>query len=230
MEEKEIFQLISEVRRGNDGAFSDLVKRYTPLMNKEISEFMTSSISFDEMFSEACIALHSAAMRYDILQTTVTFGLFAKICIHRRLIDLSKALVPKETVIDVDKVSVTYPIDTRLAEAERFDSIMCVSKTLLSDFEYEVQMALVNRKLNPNLETMFLASSEKYTYLSSTIVKEMARYGANLAEFIPREIVDEVKTYLSSLNHFEHIDVTRAGGVISSHCGPGTLGILFYGK
>ena len=62
----------------------------------------------------------------------------------------------------------------------------------VSDFEQEVQMAVINRKLNPGLETMFLASSEKYTYLSSTIVKEMARYGANLAEFIPREIVDDV--------------------------------------
>ena len=39
---------------------------------------------------------------------------------------------------------------------------------------------------------MFLASSEKYTYLSSTIVKEMARYGADLTEFIPREIVEDV--------------------------------------
>mgnify|MGYP000585737998 CR=1 FL=1 len=56
----------------------------------------------------------------------------------------------------------------------------------VSDFEQEVQMAVINRKLNPGLETMFLASSEKYTYLSSTIVKEMARYGANLGDFLPR--------------------------------------------
>ena len=62
----------------------------------------------------------------------------------------------------------------------------------VSDYEQEVQMAVINRKLNPQLETMFLASSDKYTYLSSTIVKEMARYGADLAEFIPREIVDDV--------------------------------------
>lgn len=62
----------------------------------------------------------------------------------------------------------------------------------VSDFEQEVQMAVINRKLNPRLETMFLASSEKYTYLSSTVVKEMARYGTDLAEFIPREIVDDV--------------------------------------
>jgi len=62
----------------------------------------------------------------------------------------------------------------------------------VSDFEQEVQMAVINRHLNPKLETMFLASSEKYTYLSSTIVKEMARYGADLSSFIPREIVDDV--------------------------------------
>lgn len=69
----------------------------------------------------------------------------------------------------------------------------------VSDYEQEVQMAIINRKLNHNLETMFLASSEKYTYLSSTIVKEMARYGADLGEFIPREIVEDVEKRLNTL-------------------------------
>ena len=69
----------------------------------------------------------------------------------------------------------------------------------VSDFEQEVQMAVINRKLNPRLETMFLASSEKYTYLSSTIVKEMARYGANLEEFLPREIVDDVSRRMKEM-------------------------------
>lgn len=69
----------------------------------------------------------------------------------------------------------------------------------VSDYEQEVQMAIINRKLNHNLETMFLASSEKYTYLSSTIVKEMARYGADLGEFIPREIVEDVEERLKTL-------------------------------
>ena len=69
----------------------------------------------------------------------------------------------------------------------------------VSDFEQEVQMAVINRKLNPGLETTFLASSEKYTYLSSTIVKEMARYGADLREFLPREIVDDVNRRMQEL-------------------------------
>lgn len=69
----------------------------------------------------------------------------------------------------------------------------------VSDFEQEVQMAVINRKLNPQLETMFLASSEKYTYLSSTIVKEMARYGADLSDFVPREIVNDVNARMKQL-------------------------------
>ena len=64
-------------------------------------------------------------------------------------------------------------------------------------------MAVMNRKLNPKLETMFLASSEKYTYLSSTIVKEMARYGANLADFVPREIVNDVNQRMGQMERKE---------------------------
>lgn len=62
----------------------------------------------------------------------------------------------------------------------------------VSDYEKEVQMALINRKLNPRLDTMFLPSSAKYTYLSSSTVKEMARYEADLSDFVPREIIDDV--------------------------------------
>lgn len=63
----------------------------------------------------------------------------------------------------------------------------------VSDYESEVQMAVVNRKLNPNVDTMFLPSNEKYTYLSSTVVKEMVRYGVDLSDFLPREIIEDVK-------------------------------------
>ena len=63
----------------------------------------------------------------------------------------------------------------------------------VSDFEAEVQMSVINRKLNPNVDTMFLPSHEKYTYLSSTVVKEMVRYGVELSDFLPREIIQDVK-------------------------------------
>ena len=61
----------------------------------------------------------------------------------------------------------------------------------VSDFELEYQMALANKKLAPEIETLFLTSSEKYTYLSSSIVKEMARYHADLTAFVPREIIED---------------------------------------
>ena len=62
----------------------------------------------------------------------------------------------------------------------------------VSDYENELQMALLNRKLNPRLDTMLMPSSAKYTYISSSVVKEMARYGADLSDFVPREIIDDV--------------------------------------
>ena len=62
-----------------------------------------------------------------------------------------------------------------------------------SDFEYEFQMDLINKHINPEMETMFLTSSEKYTFLSSSAVREMARYGADLSGLVPNEIIDEIE-------------------------------------
>ena len=62
----------------------------------------------------------------------------------------------------------------------------------VTDFDKEFQIALINRKLDPGIETFFMPSSEKYTYLSSSAVKEMTRYGADLKTFVPHEIIDDV--------------------------------------
>jgi pantetheine-phosphate adenylyltransferase len=58
----------------------------------------------------------------------------------------------------------------------------------MSDFEFEFQMALVNRKLSNKLVTVFLMPNEKYTYLNSTIVKEVARFHGDVSRFVPPEI------------------------------------------
>ncbi len=55
----------------------------------------------------------------------------------------------------------------------------------ISDFEYEFALALTNRKLNDSLETVFLMPSERYTYLNSTIVREIARLGGDVSDFVP---------------------------------------------
>ncbi len=54
----------------------------------------------------------------------------------------------------------------------------------ISDFEFEFQIALMNRKLKPNITTIFLMPHEKYTYLNSSIIRELAKYGQNVDEFV----------------------------------------------
>jgi pantetheine-phosphate adenylyltransferase len=63
----------------------------------------------------------------------------------------------------------------------------------VSDFEFEFQMALMNRKLEPALETVFLTPIEQFTYLSSRLVKEIAMLGGNVAEFVPTCVVDALR-------------------------------------
>jgi pantetheine-phosphate adenylyltransferase len=68
----------------------------------------------------------------------------------------------------------------------------------VSDFEYEFQMALTNRKLASNIDTVFLVPHERYTYLNSTIVREIARLGGDVSGFVPtsvqRRLVAKVKS------------------------------------
>jgi pantetheine-phosphate adenylyltransferase len=59
-------------------------------------------------------------------------------------------------------------------------------------------MALANRKIDPAIDTLFLTASEKYMFLSSTVVKEMAKYGADLREFVPREILEDIVSKMKS--------------------------------
>lgn len=93
-----------------------------------------------------------------------------------------------------------YCSSTLIAEYARQKRACTLVKGLraVSDYENELQMALINRKLNPRLETMFLPSSAKYTYVSSSMVKEMARYGAELSDFVPREIIGDVQRKMDS--------------------------------
>ena len=70
-----------------------------------------------------------------------------------------------------------------------------------SDFENEFQMALINHKLNPDLDTMFLTAESRYMYLSSSIVKELGSYGANLSDFLPCEIIPDFLEKIEKRKH-----------------------------
>ena len=63
----------------------------------------------------------------------------------------------------------------------------------VTDFEYEMQIALMNRKMQPELQTVFLMPHEKYTYLNSSIIREIARYKQNVSEFVPKVVEQKLK-------------------------------------
>lgn len=81
-----------------------------------------------------------------------------------------------------------------LAEYARHVGAKTIIKGLraVSDFEYEFQMAHMNKKLNPEVETMFMMSNQKYSYLSSSIVKEVGKLGGDLEGLVPEQIIDEI--------------------------------------
>ena len=99
----------------------------------------------------------------------------------------------KRSTTDIENIEVeTY--SGLLADYAAQKGACAVVKGLraVSDFEYEFQQALTNKKLNPEMETMFLTASDKYTFVSSSNVKEIARHGGDLKAFLPWELIDEV--------------------------------------
>ncbi|MCL2367183.1 MAG: pantetheine-phosphate adenylyltransferase [Oscillospiraceae bacterium] len=105
----------------------------------------------------------------------------------------------KRTVSRFPNVTVESS-DVLLVEFMRARNAKVIIKGLraVSDFDREFQIALINRKLDDGIETLFMPSSEKYTYLSSTVVKEMARYGAEMQSWVPMEIIDDVLKRVNS--------------------------------
>ncbi len=86
-------------------------------------------------------------------------------------------------------------LDGLLADFAKKNQIDVVIRGLraVSDFEFEFQMALMNRHLYPKLETVFLTPKEDYTYLSSRLVKEVARLGGDISKFVPPAVAMKLK-------------------------------------
>ena len=76
---------------------------------------------------------------------------------------------------------------------ERGAAVIIKGLRALSDFEYEFQQALTNKKLNPALETMFLSTSAEHMFLSSSMVKQVAGFGGDISHFVPECILDDIK-------------------------------------
>lgn len=147
--------------------------------------------SFDPMTLGHLNLIKRAATCFDKLIVCVmsnrekTQGLFTP----EERVEMIRRVVGKLSNVEVDAST------GLLAEYARERHACAVVRGLraVSDYEKEVQMALINRKLNPRLDTLFLPSSAKYTYLSSSAVKELAAYGADLSDFLPREIISDME-------------------------------------
>jgi pantetheine-phosphate adenylyltransferase len=92
------------------------------------------------------------------------------------------------------------PLDGLLVDFAKTRKATAVIRGLraISDFEFEFQMALMNRKLESTVETIFLMPKEEYTYLSSRIVKEIARLGGDVKDFVPARVADALRKKLSA--------------------------------
>ena len=109
------------------------------------------------------------------------------------------ALIRKVTA-DLPNVEVDCS-DALLAEYAKRRNCGVIIKGLRagSDFENEFQMALINHKINPSLDTMFLTSESQYMYLSSSTVKELGQYDVDLSDFLPEQIIPEFKNKINTI-------------------------------
>ena len=73
----------------------------------------------------------------------------------------------------------------------------------VTDFEYELQMAQTNHKLAEDIETVFLTTSLEYSYLSSTIVKEVAAFGGDISQFVPEHVEERIKSKITKKGECE---------------------------
>ena len=105
------------------------------------------------------------------------------------------------TIGKLDNVEIA-PLDGLLVDFAVARKATAVIRGLraVSDFEFEFQMALMNRKLEAKVETIFLMPKEEYTYLSSRIVKEIARLGGDVAEFVPAQVAAALPSQTKTMN------------------------------
>ena len=151
--------------------------------------------SFDPVTKGHLNIIERAASRFEklIVCVMVNAGKHPMFTLDERV-----ALLKRVTA-HIPNVEIAYS-DQLLAEYARQRGCGVVVKGLRSttDFEQEFQMALINRRLNPGLDTMFLMAEQQYLYLSSSAVKELASYGSDLSDYLPEQIIPDVQERVRS--------------------------------
>ena len=150
----------------------------------------------------------------------VTYGHYDIICRSCKIVDElivgvlnNKAKMPlfsveervkmlKEVTKDLPNVRI-IPFDGLLVDfAERMDADMVIrGLRAITDFEYELQMSQTNRKVAPEVDTIFFTTSLEYAYLSSSIVKEVAQYGGDISAFVAEPVEKAIKQKFAQRNN-----------------------------
>ena len=152
--------------------------------------------SFDPITSGHLNIIRRSAAIFDrlIVCVMVNAGKNPMFTLEER-VDLIRRVTGDISNVEVDSSS------ELLAEYARRRGSCVIVKGLRagSDFENEFQMALINRKIYPELDTMFLTAESQYMYLSSSRVKELGSYGVDLADFLPSEIISDFQARIKSM-------------------------------
>ena len=146
--------------------------------------------SFDPITSGHLNIIRRAAKIFDklIVCVMVNAGKNPMFTLEERV-----ALIRRVTS-DIENVEVDCSSELLADYAQRRGSCVIVKGLRAgSDFENEFQMALINHKINPNLDTMFLTAEHQYMYMSSSTVKELGGYDVDLSEFLPQQIIPDFK-------------------------------------
>jgi pantetheine-phosphate adenylyltransferase len=136
----------------------------------------------------------------DILERSLT--MFDEVCMLVAKNSRKEPMFAEEERLDMIRKAVGH--ETRIT-AEAFQGLtvdfarsygaVAIIRGLraVTDFEYEMQIALMNRKLAPSVNTVFLMPHDKYTYLSSSIIRELARHGQSVSGFVPENVADALE-------------------------------------
>ena len=150
--------------------------------------------SFDPVTNGHLNIIRRAAKSFDRLVVCVMYNVDK----HPMFTAQERVELIRRVTADITNVEVKFS-DKLLADFARDEGSSIIVKGLraVSDFEREFQMALVNHKLNPGLDTMFLTAEHQFMYLSSSAVKELGRYDVALEDFLPAAIIPDFKARMA---------------------------------
>ena len=173
-------KLIIRACAGDDEAFSELVETYQPLLSKLTASAVSSALTYDEAFSEACFAFHRAVKSFKVGQSEVTFGLYSRICVKRHLQSVLASLKREEA----------EPLDAELAgsddgmasllEKERVESLMNFLKADLSEYEYEVLLYHIQGYTTAQIAKLLSRSPKSVDNAKSRVFRRARELGESL--------------------------------------------------